>query len=132
MTDNRPSANGGILDHLAIALSGLCLVHCLLLPAAIVALPLLAQSSETHFHTQMLLVVIPVSLFAYTLGYPRHRNKTVIAWGLVGIAIMSIGGTIAHAKYGILADTILTVAGSIILASSHYFNNRLSGHASAS
>lgn len=133
MTDNRPSAaNGGILDHLAITLSGLCLVHCLLLPATIVALPLLAQTSDTHFHTQMLLVVIPVSLFAYTLGYPRHRNKTIVAWGLAGIAIMSIGGTIAHAKYGLVADTTLTVAGSIILAASHYFNNRLTGHTRAS
>lgn len=132
MTDNRPSANGGIFDHIAITLSGLCLVHCLLLPAAIVALPLLAQSSGRHFHTQMLLVVIPVSLFAYTLGYPRHHNKTIIAWGLAGIAIMSIGGTIAHAEYGVVADTTLTVAGSIILAASHYFNNRLTGHARAS
>ncbi len=132
MTDNRPSADGGILDHIAITLSGLCLVHCLLLPTAIVALPLLAQSSETHFHTQMLVVVIPVSLFAYTLGYPRHRNKSIIAWGIAGIAVMVVGGTIAHTSFGLLADTVLTVAGSIILAASHYFNNRLTGHARAS
>lgn len=121
-----------MLDHLAITLSGLCLVHCLLLPVVVVALPLLAQFNDSHLHTQMLVVVIPVSLFAYTLAYPRHRNKTIIAWGLAGIAIMSIGGTIAHANYGALADTTLTIAGSIILATSHYFNNRLTGHARAS
>ena len=131
MTDNRPSANGGIFDHLAITLSGLCLVHCLLLPVAIVALPLLGQFSDSHFHMQMLVVVIPVSLFAYTLAYPRHRNKSIIAWGLVGIAIMFIGGTIAHAKFGTLADSALTMAGATILATSHYFNNRLTGHARA-
>jgi hypothetical protein len=45
---------------------------------------------------------------------------------------MFIGGTVAHANYGILADTALTMAGSIILATSHYFNNRLTGHARAS
>jgi hypothetical protein len=80
----------------------------------------------------MLLVVVPVSLFAFGLAYRRHGSKAVIAWGIAGIAIMFIGGTVAHANYGILADTVLTMAGSIILATSHYFNNRLTGHARAS
>lgn len=111
-----------------MTLSGLCLVHCLLLPIIIVTLPILARFNGAHFHTQMLLVVIPVSLFAYTLAYPRHHNKTIVAWGLAGIAIMFVGGTVAHAKFGALADTTLTMAGSIILAASHYFNNRLAGH----
>jgi hypothetical protein len=105
--DNRPARHDGILDRVAITLSGLCLVHCLLLPTFIVALPLLGQFSETHFHAQMLLVVVPVSLFAFGLAYRRHGSKAV-------------------------ADTALTMAGSIILATSHYFNNRLTGHARAS
>ncbi len=132
MTDNRPSAKGGIFDHLAITLSGLCLVHCLLLPFIIVALPLLVQFNGKHFHLQILVAVIPVSLIAFAYAYPRHGNKTIIAWGLVGIAIMFIGGTIAHANYGAVADTTLTMAGSVILATSHYFNNRLTGHVKAS
>lgn len=130
--DNRPSTHNGVLDHLAITLSGLCLVHCLMLPVIIVALPILAQWNDSHFHTQMLIVVVPVSLFAYALAYPRHRNKTIIAWGIAGIAIMFVGGTIAHANYGIVADALLTMAGSLILAASHFFNNRLTGHVTAS
>lgn len=130
--DNRPSNDGGILDHVAIALSGLCLIHCLLLPAIIVALPLFAQFNETHFHVQMLIVVVPVSLIAFVLAYRRHGNKVIIGWGIAGIAIMFVGGTIAHNRFGILADTMLTMAGAIILATSHYFNNRLAGHAATS
>lgn len=130
--DNRPSGQGSILDHAAIALSGLCLVHCLLLPIIIVAVPLLAQLDETHFHAQMLLIVVPVSLFAFALGYRHHRNKAVIAWGIAGIAILYFGGTFAHARYGILADSLLTIAGSIVLATAHYFNNRLTRHVPAS
>jgi hypothetical protein len=130
--DNRPSRHDGILDHVAITLSGLCLVHCLLLPVIIVAIPLLGQFSETHFHAQMLIVVVPVSLFAFGLAYRRHGNKAVIACGTAGIAIMFVGGTVAHANFGVLADSLLTIAGSIILAASHYFNNRLAGHARAS
>ncbi len=117
---------------MAISLSGLCLVHCLLLPFIIVALPMLVQINDTHFHVQMLIVVIPVSLFAFALAYRRHRNKAIIVWGIAGITIMFIGGTIAHANYGNLADSLLTIAGSIVLATSHYFNNRLTGHVAAS
>ena len=113
---------------MAISLSGLCLVHCLLLPFIIVALPLLVQFNGAHFHAQMLIVVIPVSLFAFAIAYRRHRNKAIIAWGIAGITIMFIGGTVAHASYGNLADSLLT----IVLATSHYFNNRLTGHVSAS
>jgi hypothetical protein len=131
MMDNRSSGQGGILDRLAITLSGVCLLHCLLLPFIIVALPLLVQFNGKHFHLQMLVAVIPVSLIAFAIAYPRHGNKTIIAWGLVGIAIMFVGGTIAHANYGAVADTTLTIAGSVILATSHFFNNRLTGHANA-
>ena len=129
--DNRFSRRGGILDHAAIVLSGLCLVHCLLLPVIIVAVPLLAQLNETHFHVQMLLVVVPVSLFAFAHGYRRHGNLRIIAGGIAGIAVLFIGGTVVHASYGILADSLLTIAGSIVLATSHYFNNRLMRHVPA-
>ncbi len=129
--DNRFSRQGGILDHAAIVLSGLCLVHCLLLPVIIVAVPLLAQLNETHFHAQMLLVVVPVSLFAFAHGYRRHGNLRIIAGGIAGIALLFIGGTVVHASYGIFAYSLLTIAGSIVLATSHYFNNRLMRHVPA-
>lgn len=116
------------MDRVAMTLSALCLLHCLLLPIFIVTLPFLAQFNDNHFHAQLLLVVIPVSLIAFGLGFPRHRNKTIVAWGIVGIVIMFVGGTIAHDNFGRFADTALTIAGSLILATSHYFNNRLTGH----
>lgn len=130
--DNRSPRQGSFLDHVAIALSGLCLVHCLLLPAIIVALPLVGRLDESHFHTQMLLVVVPVSLFAFTHGYRRHGIKGIIAGGVAGIGLLLIGGTVAHANYGALADSLLTIAGSVILATSHYFNNRRMRHVPAS
>lgn len=130
--DNSSSEKGGILDHAAIALSGLCLVHCLLLPVIIIALPLLGQLNATHFHAQLLIVVIPVSLFAFTLGFRRHANQAIIAGGIAGISLLFIGGTVAHANFGLLADSLLTMAGSIVLATSHYYNNRLTRHVPAS
>ena len=118
----------GTLDRAAIALSGLCLAHCLLLPGLIVLLPLLGRLDAAHFHLPMLFVVVPVSLLAFGLGFRRHRRIAVVAFGFAGIASMVFGGTWAHVHYGLAADTALTIAGSIVLATAHYFNNRLTRH----
>lgn len=130
--DNRNSGKGGILDHVAIVLSGLCLLHCLLLPFIIAVLPLLSKIDESHFHAQMLIVVIPVSVFAFALGFRRHASKAIIAWGVIGAAILVFGATIAHARYGATVDTLVTMVGAIVLATTHYFNNRLTRHVAAS
>ena len=123
---DNSSGRSVVLDQVAVALSGLCLLHCLLLPFAVVMLPFLGQFSDDHLHAELLVVVIPVSVLALAFGYRRHGHNGVIAWGLAGLTILTIGGTIAHSVYGLLADRVLTVGGSLILATTHYRNFRLS------
>ena len=117
-----------LLDRTAIALSGLCLVHCLALPVVVALLPFLGQFGDEHLHAEVLIVVLPVSLVAFLLGYRRHRNVPVVACGLAGALLLLIGGTVVHDSFGIWADRIVTVAASLMLAASHYRNNRLSRH----
>ena len=62
------------LDGAAVALSALCLIHCLALPIVVAGLPFLAQFAEGHLHLQMLVVVLPLSVVALGLGYRRHRS----------------------------------------------------------
>lgn len=126
--DDNSSHPAGLLDNAAVALSSLCLLHCLTLPLAIALLPFLAQFGEGHFHVQMLVVVLPVSVIAFSLGFRRHRSVAVIAWGIAGLLLLVLGGTVAHSTYGIVADRVLTICGALILAFAHYFNNRLSRH----
>ena len=113
---------------MAVALSGLCLVHCLALPFAIVVLPFLGQFADDHLHLQMLIVVIPVSVIALVLGFRRHRHRGVVVAGIVSLTIITIGGTIAHNELGIVADRTLTIVGSLGLAITHFRNFRLSRH----
>ena len=127
MDDNSSRATG-LLDNAAVALSGLCLLHCLALPMAIAVLPFLGQFGEGHFHVQMLIAVLPVSIIAFASGFRRHRSGSVVAWGGVGVLLLIVGGTIAHGSYGIVADRLLTICGALILAAAHYFNNRFSRH----
>jgi MerC mercury resistance protein len=68
---------GVALDKLAIGLSSLCLVHCLAFPLAALALPLLGLATlfPERFHLWMILVVLPVSGAALSMGHKRHGHK---------------------------------------------------------
>ena len=123
---DNSSGRPAVLDQMALVLSGLCLLHCLLLPFAVAVLPFLGQFSDDHLHAELLVVVIPVSLVALYLGYRRHSHSGVVVMGLAGLVVLTIGGTVAHDLYGLLADRTLTVIGSVTLAITHYRNFRLS------
>jgi len=121
-TDKTPSS---LPDHIAIGLSALCLLHCLALPALLLAVPLFQQFAADHYHAQMLVFVLPVSIVALTLGYQRHRQFAVVAWGATGLALLVLGATWAHSEVGPLADRLITVSASLILGWSHFANTRL-------
>lgn len=125
MMDNS-SGRPAVLDQLAVALSGLCLLHCLLLPFLVALLPFLSQFGDDHLHAEVLIFVIPVSIIALALGFRRHRHTGIVISGLVGLVILTLGGTIVHNAYGLLADRTMTVIGSFTLAITHYRNFRYS------
>lgn len=119
------SRHKALLDKLAVALSGLCLLHCLALPFAVALLPFIGQFGADHFHAELLFFVVPVSLIALTAGFRRHGHREVLTFGALGLIVLVIGGTVVHELYGNTPDRIMTVAGSIILAGTHYRNFRL-------
>jgi hypothetical protein len=124
--DRSTSDSASLLDRAAIALSGLCVLHCLTMPFVLLALPFLGQLTEGHFHLQMLVVVVPVSSIALGLGFRRHRRMSVMVAGGVGLLLLFVGGTWMHNEVGILADRATTIAGSLLLASAHFYNSRFS------
>jgi len=125
MMDNS-SGRPAVLDQAAVALSGLCLLHCLLLPFIVAVLPFLGEFRDDHLHAEMLLFVIPVSVVALVLGFRRHRHVGIVVSGAIGLVVLTLGGTIVHSAYGLFADRAMTVAGSITLAITHYRNFRYS------
>lgn len=126
--DNSAVKTPHLLDKAAVTLSGLCLLHCLAMPVVLAALPFFNEISTGHLHAELLIIVIPVSVFAFLSGYRTHGNRMVLALGTLGLVILTIGGTYAHSHYGLAADRALTIAGSLILAVAHFRNSRLSRH----
>jgi hypothetical protein len=116
-------------DRIGVVLSGACLVHCLVLP---LVLPLLATASDAAehplVHLALALLIIPTTLWAAWHGYQHHRNVAIsgllVAGGVVISVALLLGeqlGAAAHLR-GETAETILTVAGSVMLVSGHWRN----------
>ena len=87
-------------------------------------MPLVEHFSPQHFHLQLLLVVVPFSSIALVAGFRRHRRPSVLAAGIIGMLLLLIGATWAHAHLGLVADRIFTISGSLVLAAAHYANSR--------
>lgn len=119
-----------LLDSLAIALSGLCLVHCLALPALIALFPLLGASLIDHqsFHQIILIGVVPTTTVALGAGYLRHRRLPIALLGLAGIAALAYAAFALHARHAHDLETWVTVGGGLLLAFAHVLNFRHCRH----
>jgi hypothetical protein len=126
--NDRQTQGNSVLDRTAVALSGLCLLHCLALPFIVGFLPFAGQVGNNHFHLQMLLVVVPVSVIALALGFRRHGEVAVLWGGAVGLVLLFAGATVAHDQLGLLADRMVTIGAALTLAVVHFYNSRLSLH----
>ena len=120
-----PADSTDWLDGAAIGLSGLCLLHCLALPLAVGALPVMLPFVEGHLHAQLLVIVVPLSVAAIGVGFLRHRSLRVVAAAAVGLGLLVVGATVAHNHLGLAADRAFTITGAITLAAAHLFNGLL-------
>ncbi len=114
-------------DKAAIGLSLLCTLHCLLLPVAVALLPSLALFGleDELFHQILLVVVLPISAFALWSGLRKHSNGKVLALGVAGMVTLVITAVIGHDVFGESGERLMTVLGSLLVASSHFRNYQL-------
>ena len=114
-----------IADKSAIALSVLCALHCLLLPAAIVLYPstlgFLPGDESVHF--ALLFVVIPISAYALIKGGKVHKSRKVFITGISGLVVVMAAVVLGHDIVGEIGEKILTVLGSIIVIIAHVQNH---------
>ena len=135
----------GWLDSLAISMSFICAVHCLLTPILVIFLPILTTSFWVHqdFHLWMILFVVPTTSAAVFMGCRKHKDKAVLVLSLLGLSVL-IGVTIyetvfhsgqalnheAHCSVcaaaaqgkGLSFTAMINVLGGILLASAHVRN----------
>lgn len=106
-----------VLDASAITLSGLCLVHCLALPALAVALPLAGLWAEQEWvHQIFALSALPITVFAMTRPFHEGARTSFILLAGSGLALL-IGAAFIEGLHDL--ETPLTVVGALLLATAH-------------
>ena len=80
----------GWLDHLAIGMAAVCVIHCLLTPILLVALPIISTTFfvDANFHLWMILLVLPTTGFAVFMGCKQHRDEWVAGLSAIGLSLL--------------------------------------------
>ena len=111
-------------DRVAITVSSLCAVHCLLTPAFLILTSGFISLSVNNelIHSYILMVAIPVSVVALTLGQRNHRTVAIFMIGLLGLVVLSTAWFLGEPRIGEYGEKALTVLGSILVVYAHYRN----------
>ena len=118
------AAARGTWDRVGAFASGLCLVHCLGLPAALLVLPgwTVMEPVQEVLHLALALALLPVTVFA--VRHEPHCRASArfealrkrLLWG--GLALIWLALP-SHIIFGAPAETGATVAGSACLIAGH-------------
>jgi hypothetical protein len=112
---------GGAIDRLGIALSGLCLVHCL---ASAVFFAMLASAGGILLHPLVhevgLCIAIGLGIVALGRGVFEHGFMMPAAIGGLGLGVMTGALSLPHDG----GEMVYTILGVAILALGHDLNRR--------
>ena len=109
------------LDHVGIALAGLCALHCLLTLVLISALGLGGHFLlDESIHRVGLVLALVVAAVAIGWGLMRHGRKLPFTIALAGLGLMGAALVIPHGD----DELLLTLAGVILVSVAHWLNIR--------
>ena len=115
------TVRNGMLDRLGIALSGLCLVHCL---ASAVLVAVLASAGgvllDHRIHAVGLVLAIALGALSLGRGIAEHGFMMPAAIGGLGLGVMAGALSLPHDG----GEILYTLAGVAILALGHDLNRR--------
>ena len=130
MSRFRRHEHRSYLDIFGIGLSLLCVIHCVATPFIILLAPTIGAYLESELVHQIALVfVLFMAMPTFIRGYKQHRNIISLVLGSVGISFLFMALLLSEVSEEF--ETILTVIGSILTVSAHFYNIR-SGHACSS
>ena len=123
MSDLANQSQQRRLDAAGLAISGICLVHCLALPLVAVLVPAAAfgfdHDTDHAFHWVLLGLAAPISSLALWRGAVRTSNWRWLKLGSVGLLLMLLG--VLHV-FGANSEVAVTMFGVTLLAFAHVKN----------
>lgn len=123
---NGEVRTGSFLDRAGICVSALCLAQCVALTLAIVLAPVISLGffGSDLFHRLLLILIIPVSLAAFVMGYRAHGRAGLLLAGAFGLLILLAAVFLEATVLTPLAASLLTSTGGVVLIIAHWLNLR--------
>ena len=111
-------------DKIAMTLSIICVVHCFFVPSfLILGAGYLSFAIDNEFvHKLIVLLAIPISIFALSIGYKNHKTTSFMPIAIFGLVLLILAVVLGASVLGEAGEKMLTLLGSISLAYAHYKN----------
>jgi len=111
-------------DKIAMTLSMICVIHCFLTPSfLILGAGYLSFAVDNEFvHKAIVLLAVPISIFALSIGYKNHKTTSFMPIAFLGLVLLILAVVLGESVLGEAGEKILTLLGSISLAYAHYRN----------
>ena len=111
-------------DKIAMTLSMICVIHCFFVPSfLILGAGYLSFAIDNEFvHKAIVLLAIPISLFALAIGYKNHKTSSFIPMAVFGLLMLILAVVLGESVLGETGERIFTLFGSAALAYAHYKN----------
>ena len=111
-------------DKIAMTLSVICVIHCFFVPSfLILGAGYLSLTIDNEFvHKAIVLLAIPISLFALSIGYKNHKTSSFIPMAVFGLLMLILAVVLGESVLGETGERIFTLFGSAALAYAHYKN----------
>jgi hypothetical protein len=113
-------AKPGFWDRVGIGLSGICAIHCLLVPVIVALIPLWPAFEEFHEYTHFIFFVA-IAPAVYLSLRQRHQSPRITILLLTGLFIIFLAWYFNEilGEYG---EAGITLLGSILLITGHWLN----------
>ena len=113
-------------DKLAMALSSACAIHCFFSPAFILLTSgLFSFSFENEsVHYLILLIALPVSLYALISGFMNHKTAYLLTVGVFGLFVLLLAVALGESIMGELGEKTFTLIGSFLVVYAHFKNHQ--------
>ncbi len=75
-------------------------------------------------HRSVVLLAVPISVCALSLGYKNHKMTSFLPAGVFGLLLLILAVVLGESGLGVLGEKALTLLGSILTVYAHYKNHQ--------
>ena len=109
-----------------MTLSSACAIHCFFSPTFLLLTSGLFSFSfdNESVHYLILLIAVPVSLYALISGFMNHKTAYLLTVGIFGIFVLLLAVALGESIMGELGEKTFTLMGSLLVVYAHFKNHQ--------